>query len=56
MQVPAWYEGELPPALAARPEDFESEGTRIPGPMLKHGGAFATADPRAVAVPPSSKL
>jgi hypothetical protein len=41
--VPDWYTGELPHELQTRPDDFESEGTRIPGDMLKPA---AVGDPR----------
>ena len=46
--VPEWWEGPVPPELAARADELEVEGTRIPGSLLRHepagggGGASAT--------------
>jgi len=40
--APEWYEGQLPPQLANRPNDFEAEGTRIPGQMLQPEGTVAS--------------
>lgn len=49
-EVPEWWEGALPEPLQTRSDDFESDGTRIPGGMLKPEGGFGvgSSDPRQI--------
>jgi phytanoyl-CoA hydroxylase len=41
--IPEWYSGPLPRELLERDDSADYPGTRIPGELLKHGGAFAAA-------------
>ena len=59
--VPEWFDGELPAALAARSDSFQSEGTRIPGRYLRPdgpmvAGAAAPGDPRQLVPAAAAKI